>query len=481
MRHSFCSLILLSFLHAQSSGPVSAALEGDIVDSTTNAPISLARVRLEGQPNEFRYAKADRQGHFALANLPPGRYTMTVDSPRYLQSSRTLVDLTSPSPARSGAVIAGRAIASPSGLLPEAKVTRSVGEDGVIRAQAVVPMLAYATIVGTVTDPYGLPLANGTVSLFAKASPRLSASPAAPGSTALAASPRSGTQTDDRGQYRISYLQPGTYWVAAAKGYGIAQTWESSHRTTYFPAAFSLETAQPLELAPGQLVRADIRILRQAGVRVAGKLIKPGGAADSLVTVPGNPPTSLLFTNIALVPHGVVPTNPNGPFTTAQEDFEFHDVVPGEYTLMALTRDAAAGFPNQKPMFGLLREIEVGDRDMLGYDLQLEPLRDLAGQVTFGAGCQAAPLDISANGSSPVSGPPATVTTAADGTFVLTGLTTGKLHLNVSWRSQPGFPPRVSSIRLGKRDVLADGLEIPYLGNETLKIAIDCPTRGRRP
>jgi hypothetical protein len=222
--------------------------------------------------------------------------------------------------------------------------------------------------------------------------------------------------------------------------------------------------------------------VRQAGVRVAGKLIKPPGAVDSVVNIPGAGPHSYLYTNVTLVPAGSGLMNPNGPFTNGQEDFAFQDVVPGKYTLMALTRDAASDLtgPNQKAVFGLIRDVVIGDRDMDGFDLALEPLRDLEGEVTFGEGCKPAPLDIRTNGFSALSPSQATAVSGTDGKFVLRGLTTGRLNVNVSWQMSPGQQVQVSSIRLGERDVLKNGLDVPYQGTETLRIAIDCTNSGRR-
>ena len=288
-------------------------------------------------------------------------------------------------------------------------------------------------------------------------------------------------ETDHRGEYRV-HLEPGTYWVVANKGGASWQNWESADRVTYFPAAISLENAKPLELAAGQTARADIQIVRQAGVRVAGKLLKPPGAVDSVVNIPGSGPHSFLYTNLSLVPEGSALMNSNGPFTNGQDDFVFQDVVPGKYTLMALTRDAASDRTgqNQKPVFGLIGDVVIGERDMDGFDLALEPLRDLAGELTFGEGCLPAPLEIRTNGFSPIAGGQVTAVSGTDGKFVLRGLTTGRLSLNVSWQMSPGQQVRVSSIRLGERDVQKTGLDVPYRGDEILRIAIDCTNSGRR-
>jgi hypothetical protein len=458
-------------------------VEGDVVNATTNAPIANARVRLMDPSQTFLYAKVDRQGHFTIGNLTAAFYQLSVDSPGFVQFSQTLVDLIGPK-------ASGRILKSetryPDSQAPDAKFTKSIDADGTIRGVVTVPLLAYSVIAGKVTDPYGLPMMNCTIEVLKKIPPRPAGQSGGPllrpGSSNGFESTHNSVATDDRGEYRVQ-LEPGTYWVAANKGGLAYNNWESTYRATYFPAALSLESAKPLELAAGQLARADIRIVRQAGVRVAGKLIKPPSAVDSVVNIPGAGPHSFLYTNVTLVPAGSALMNSNGPFTNGQDDFVFQDVIPGKYTLMALTRDAASDRTgqNQKPVFGLMRDIVIGERDMDGFDLALEPLRDLEGEVTFGEGCKAAPLDIRTNGFSALfSTYQVTAVSGTDGKFVLRGLTTGRLRFDVSWQMSPGQQVQVSSIRLGERDVLKNGLDVPYQGNETLRMVIDC-TNNRRP
>jgi hypothetical protein len=174
--------------------------------------------------------------------------------------------------------------------------------------------------------------------------------------------------------------------------------------------------------------------------------------------------------------------NSNGPFVTGSETFEFKDVLPGKYTLTALTRDAASDRTgiNQKPLAGLTREIEVGKQDMLAFDLALEPLRDVAGEVAFGEGCKAAPLEIRAVSSGPIYGGQVKATSGADGKFILAGVTAGRFHVSAGWAESSGAMLHISSIRLGGRDVQADGIDAPYSGKEPLRIAIECSNNGRR-
>jgi hypothetical protein len=251
--------------------------------------------------------------------------------------------------------------------------------------------------------------------------------------------------------------------------------WESSYRITYYPRALDLASAKPLELAAGEQARADIKIARQNGIHIAGRLVKPAG--------PEYPSGPLLYTNIALVPETNYLTNANGPFTTGGDDYEFHDVLPGKYTLMALTRDASTDplGGNQKLVFGLTQPFEAGDRDMSGVDLVLQPLRDLAGAVSFPEGCTPFPVRINANAFSALAPGQVETVSGADGKFVLHGLVPGKYTVRVYSGAEPsnGYQPvRVASMRLGDRDVVRDGFESPVSGDQPLRIEVACRNSG---
>ena len=105
----YFSLLLFPFYaHAQPSDPVRAIMEGDVVNAATNAAIANARVRLS-TAQAILYGKVDRQGHFTIGNLSPGSYQLIVDSPGFVQSHQTSVDLSVPAPEpkdppRSGAI-----------------------------------------------------------------------------------------------------------------------------------------------------------------------------------------------------------------------------------------------------------------------------------------------------------------------------------------------------------------------------------------
>jgi hypothetical protein len=448
------SLLLPLCLHSQSS----AVLDGNVVEAATGTPLTNVRARIERL--DPIYAKGDPQGHFVFPGLTPGRYELTVESPGYAPLSRVQVDLTSPS--------ARGSVAN----LGNVKFTKRIAEDGTIHGTVIVPLVGQGAIAGKVTDPYGLPAIASNVEVLLKPAGNANSQPFV----------RANAPTDDLGQYRFSGLPPGTYWVVASPiNRGPATGHDSSQRATYYPGATSLDGASPIVLAAGQSALVDIQIVRVAGVKVSGRIIRPPSVPDATVEVTGAAPRSALYTEVVLMPQGSPPRNMMARFTNGQDDFEIDDVLSGKYTLMAVmsnrSQDGAAG--DQAAVAGLLKEVEIGQHDMAGVDLALEPVHDLPGEVTFGEGCQPGPLSIRTAGSFPFTTGQSRAISGADGKFVLTGLTAGRYQIMASWVDRPGPPLMFSSARLGDRDVLTNGFDAPYSGSEPLRIAIDCHG-GRR-
>jgi hypothetical protein len=250
-------------------------------------------------------------------------------------------------------------------------------------------------------------------------------------------------------------------------------TWESSYRITYNGGATDLAAAKPLTVGAGEQVRGDVSLVRKSGVHVAGRLIKPPGVEGS--------DGSRVYTYVALVPEQNPLPYANGPFTPVRDDYRLDDVLPGRYVLTALSRDASSDpfGGNQKELFGLIRPIGVGDRDIDNFDLTLAPLRDISGTVTFRQGCTPAPLHITAQ-NRPLGWRQPEATSDADGKFVLHGLSTGRYNFSIVAEAGTGrIMPPVISIRHGARDVLKDGFESPYAGDEPISITVGCHNPGR--
>jgi|ERR1019366_9166054 hypothetical protein len=464
---TFLSLLWLPATLAQAPPPLLADLEGDIVNSTTGAPIPGARIKLERSAAEPMYTRADAHGHFRFGNLDPVVYTLSAGSPGFLKSSTAYLGLTEIRPNGGNGVV--RKFISPAGYVsavPSAAITKSTDSSGTQHAKATVPLLAYGVITGKVTDPYGVPLADTTVEVLAKAPVPANGSASPPARSMQ-------VRTNDKGEFRAASLEPGSYYVVANRSNGTA-TWESSYRVTYYGGATDLAAAKPLTVGAGEQVRGDVSLVRKSGVHVAGRLIKPPGVEGS--------DGPMVYTNVALVPEQNPLPSANVLFANGRDDYRLDDVLPGRYVLMAVSREASTDpfGGSHKEVFGLIRPIEVGDRDIDNFDLTLAPLRDISGTVTYRQGCTPAPLHITAQSRGPLNWRQPEAISDADGKFVLHGLSTGRYNLSIfADAGTAQMMPPVISIRHGARDVLKDGFESPYPGDEPISITVGCQNPGR--
>ena len=451
--HSVPLAILVSIsgaaLYAQISNPVRALVEGDIVNAATSAPLSGARVKLErSQAEDPIYGKVDRQGHFTFRNLDPGFYQLVVDAPGF-RPSQISVDAQS--------------------QIPQPKVSKTIDGDGTIHASVSAPMQGYVSIEGKITDPYGDPMPGAIVEIF-KLPPPPSEGEARP---ATAANVIATIVADSRGEFRAARLLPGTYWVLANKSDISHWTWQGTYRPTYYPAALDLASARPLKPEAGQQVRADIQVLRRAGVSVSGHLLGVPASGS-----PWPPVTALRLepvTSEAFIP--------DWPFVQAKREFEFKDVLPGKYTLYAETDDPLSdpGNPvNRRPLLGLVKEVEIGQEDVTGLDLALEPVKSLSGSVEIVGDCTAAPRFVQLLSRHPPSPEPARAPIAADGTFEVQNVPVGRYDISLSSVEQPYNRIPLASATKGARDVLKNGLESPWRDDDILKITVACSGQGVR-
>jgi hypothetical protein len=333
------------------------------------------------------------------------------------------------------------------------------------RATVTVSLRPYAVISGKVTDVSGLPVGDTQVEMLKKV----------PGSGPQARGPGAGqydflafgeTTTNDRGEFRIR-IQPGTYYLVVQRKYPQADWQDHGARATYYPHALDLATAKPIEISLGQQARADVQVIRQPGFRVAGRLLKAGGDQS--------PPASATFTSIVLVPDPSYTNSPNVVRVYDTDRFEFADVLPGKYLLRAATfAPHGPGVRDWKARLAGGQGIEVTDRDLDGLNVELQPLRDLPGMVTFSEGCDAIPVHIPVIPFGLFPDSRLEVAAGRDGKFVVSGLTPGRYSLDTSNASHVPL-----SASLGGRDVLRGGFEYPLPEGAELRIVMPCS--GGRP
>ncbi len=131
-----------------------------------------------------------------------------------------------------------------------------------------------------------------------------------------------GGLTDDRGEYRIHGLGPGTYYVSAATdAVSTGAPGHTSHlAATYYPGTSSVSEAQTVTVGAGEeLLNVSFNLTRTRVAKISGMVVgssgEPIAAALGLKSTPPIPLSG-----------GEVLSDANGRFTLA-------DVPPGDYRL----------------------------------------------------------------------------------------------------------------------------------------------------
>lgn len=319
--------LLFAFLAAPQGRPSpKCALSGTVVNALTGEPLAKVRVLAYGSgggSNATPATVTDAKGHFTLVDLPAGRYEVKGQRNGFLD----------------GAYGARHA---------EGSGTPIAVESGQEIKDLQLKLTPFAVIAGSIRDADGEPLSRITVTVhrlrFERGRRRLVQA--------------GGAYTDDLGQYRIPDLAPGKYLVfaeaAKAADFGSMSRVEvitedhspkGSERPlallpTLYPGVQDPSAARPVELSAGARVTGiDITLSRSRTVTVKGRASAPAGMRMSGVEL-----------NLAGVESGEPGLHMFTP-VSQRDDFEFHDVPPGNYVLTASAGAPVKAFNGSMEMF----------------------------------------------------------------------------------------------------------------------------------
>lgn len=334
-----------------------ARVFGKVVDAATGRPLRGAFVlavpeRLaDGTPLTDRRAphsqpiatRTGDDGHFALAELAPGEYSVVARRAGYVQQQ---LGQASPStPAR-----------------------RLMVQRGAVAGPIEFALLRSAVISGRVLDAGGAPAEGVTVG----------AAQMRHSDGLWRLQPVEHATTNDLGEFRVFGLPPGSYVVSAqpARAFvppgAFAAHPARDHVPTFAPSTTSDANAQMVRVAAGQESEAHIHLVEATVANVEGRVVDSRGvpARDGFVN---------------LQARGVVRMAP-GMATQVQPDgsFTMHGVPPGAYTVATSPR-VAVGTADERAAalarseYGVL-DVDV-DGDVAGLVVRTQPGTRVRGRL----------------------------------------------------------------------------------------------------
>jgi hypothetical protein len=331
------TLLLLFTAQAQPDSPDrTASVQGVVTNSASGEGLRKAYLRLASIDRGSAYpVTTNDQGAFAIGNVAPGNYRLNVECTGFLDAQYGMEFRLSAGDKLTGIEIK---------LVPQ------------------------AVLSGRVLDQDGDPWPHAGVSLYhsvwEKGRRKLDFANA--------------SEVDDRGEFRISGLAPGRYYVLAIPD----PDWEKQHhlglndqpairqQLTWYPSSLELESSAPVTLTAGhQLVGLDIRLRRSAGsnLRIRGKLT----GIQNIPVASGD--QGRFFGPVILARSASAPTELRREYSggiRADGSFEIAGVSPGAYDLWI-----KQGFPR----FILLghSRVQVDERDVENISIDVHPPQTL--------------------------------------------------------------------------------------------------------
>jgi hypothetical protein len=372
------------------------SIAGTIKSGEDSKPLPRARVIIRSaalpQP---RVSIADERGAYTFAYLPAGEYELVVVRSGYA------LPYASAGPSRGIAVRLN---------------------DGEARTRVDLALQRAGTIPGRLVDEDGTPLAGAEIEALSLRA----TDPQQPLASVSSA------RTDDRGEFRLTGLPAGQYFVVA-RDPAFSNIGDESGRLryapTYFPGVLSSAEAEPVSVTAGrEAARVEFRL----------RLVRPARVSGIMATEHKTPLLSgamILVHRDRLAAAAMLPEDaeifPDGRFV-------FRNVAPGHYEIRA----QAEVKPRDSMVFGTIA-IAVDGRDIDDISMALTPGAIVQGRVEWvparpsrlrqipGLRVRAPFSDGSSFGDS------LTGDVASNGTFRLRGVMTGRHYFTLEGLPEP--------------------------------------------
>jgi hypothetical protein len=436
-------ILLLAFCPSmlpQTPAAASARVEGQLVDAGTGDGIRKGWLTLRAaDARTTGYTTiSDSNGNFVFEDVDPGRYSLVAEHAAYLRATNV-----------------------------RGQITAAAGE--VVKAGRIA-LTAQGVISGKVTDEGGDPLPGGVQVQVSRW--RWDSQTGVRTLTQIRQ-----TSADDQGNFRLSGLAAGSYFLSAYGGRTTAafddrtvMRGSEAYTTTYYPGASAPDGATPITVAAGgdvANVNLSLRKVHVARLRGAARDVSSGEMANQIA--------------LHLVPEGgyaISPTTNDAVAVVQNGVFEFPRVVPGNYAIVAPDNGGSAHLVGRY-------DVAVGGADVNGILFPLGPGAAVEGRFKGAGGgfnaatsAESAPAGFvfalrSADGASLNL---AARSEGADATQRVSGIPPGRYWVDVR------TPPRsanayVKSIRFGETDATLKPIDIGTGPQPVLEVLIS-PTGG---
>jgi hypothetical protein len=408
-----------------------ASVEGSVLDAISREPVKKASVMLNGRVS--LNAVTDASGHFAFRQLPAGQYTIQVHSERYPQMQ---------------ALFTGQQLSI---SLTAEEQKHDIG----------LSLTPGASVRGLIVDEDGNSMSRCNITAMQFRDTGMGRTLQQFGSS----------QSDAKGEYRISNIARGKYYIQADCYLTVPLPHAFLRRTStmdvptltyaplFYPGAADLAGAAKVEASPGaNIAGIDFQMVPARGVTIRGRV---GSAPDRniQITLARKDPVGR-----ELRSQGVPRVN------TVTGEFQIPNVLPGSYELAAMA--SAEG-----RLYFREVSVEVGATPLDPIDLVLAAAPAIGGNISIEGETTKTPMNNVQLMMNPLGGPwmmvfqPQTEV-QSDGTFIFNSVMPGHWRLFVN-----GGPGYVKSVKQGDREASPWDLEI---GSSPVQLQVVIGTKYTR-
>jgi protocatechuate 3,4-dioxygenase beta subunit len=358
------------------------------VTSVAGRPLANATVRLSRNALIARVAVTTADGRYILRDLPAGSFSV--------QASKT-----------------GHVSRQYGQERPNAAGRNVVVRDGALTERIDIVLPGGSAMSGTVVDDRGEPVAGVTV----RALQLRTAGDMTMALTATGVRPR---PTDDRGQFRLFGLLPGSYVINASADASVSSPDPKGtlgYAPIFYPGTPEIGGAFPIAITAGSEVpRLSLVFIPSRTARVTGVALDGAGQPARSVLLFASQRSSRTMLEPRIAQAG-----PDGSFSVA-------NVPPGEYTLQVLSPRGPAGTGGTPTVDFGMQYVTVADSDPAPVTVRATAGSTLEGRIISESGAPmdnarvwALPTDFD---KSPIMGSgPSGLTLLGEGRFRITGVT----------------------------------------------------------